>query len=36
MNITLNIVGGVLVLISAIWFLQGINLVGDGVDGRPG
>jgi hypothetical protein len=27
MKITLNIVGGILVLFGAIWFLQGINIL---------
>jgi hypothetical protein len=27
MRITLNIVGGLLVLVGAIWFLQGINVL---------
>ncbi len=27
MNTTLNVVGGVLVLFGAIWFLQGINVL---------
>lgn len=36
MKISLNIVGGILVLFGAIWFLQGINVVpGSFMTGQP-